>query len=313
MKKLLPVLVFCFLALWARAQLVASGTGGPAPIVARPADTAGPLRLLAGAWTGPLDIPGKTLPIRLTIGETGGRLVATLGGSAAHLSHHTLTLTQRHDTLCFYDPLTEARYECQRSPDGTQLVGLWQQPGFRKVLVLRYEAPKAAVRTTRTTKWASGEVENDHPVGVWHYYTAAANGQRVLTQTYDHRTGQLLFGSSDGNAYEAELSPGHWGRAVLTQSPWFVGGQEALAPFSAAVRYPVAAMKANIEGRVVVSFVVDTLGHVSGHRVVRGLGSGCDEEALRVARTIPDTWKPGRLGTRAVAAVYLFVFTFRLP
>ena len=100
---------------------------------------------------------------------------------------------------------------------------------------------------------------------------------------------------------------------VLTQAPWFIGGHEALAPFAGTVRYPAAALRNKVEGKVTVSFVVDTLGHVAGHRVVQGLGSGCDEEALRVACTIPGTWTPGRLGPRAVAVVYYLSFIFRLP
>jgi protein TonB len=61
-----------------------------------------------------------------------------------------------------------------------------------------------------------------------------------------------------------------------------------------------------------VEFVVDTLGRISNHKVVQSIGNGCDEEALRVARTLPNEWVPGRLGTKAVPVVYELPFTFRL-
>lgn len=269
---------------------------------------------LAGAWTGSLPVPGKMLSIGVAITETAGRLVAVLETPVARLNHHALRVVQHHDTLVFYDPLTEARYECQRSANGQLLIGQWRQPGFREALVLHHETPAVVPgRTTRTTRWDSGTLEGSRRVGIWHYYRYSADGLRLLAQTYDHSAGQLLFARSDGEAYEAELRPGQWVSTVLTQSPWFIGGHDALAPFAGTVRYPAAALRERVEGKVTVSFVVDTLGRVASHRVVRGLGSGCDEEALRVARTIPGTWTPGRLGTRAVAVVYYLSFAFRLP
>lgn len=59
-------------------------------------------------------------------------------------------------------------------------------------------------------------------------------------------------------------------------------------------------------------FAVDTLGRVSDHRILKGLGYGCDEEALRIARIIPDTWTPGRLGNKVVAAWQVIMFAFKL-
>ncbi|MBO0360686.1 energy transducer TonB [Hymenobacter sp. BT186] len=54
------------------------------------------------------------------------------------------------------------------------------------------------------------------------------------------------------------------------------------------------------------------MGRVSDHRILKGLGNGCNEEALRVARTIPDTWTPARLSTKAVAARQTIMFAFKL-
>ncbi len=133
-----------------------------------------------------------------------------------------------------------------------------------------------------------------------------------MTQRYDHTSSKLLFSRPDDKLYRVETSPGTWETTLLSQSPWFVGGHEALAAYVSKLSYPAAAQVRNLQGKVVVSFVVDTLGRLSQHRVLRGLGGGCDEEALRVSRTIPDTWLPGRLGTRAVPAEYELPFTFRL-
>ncbi len=68
---------------------------------------------------------------------------------------------------------------------------------------------------------------------------------------------------------------------VVESTPELIGGLRAL---SSQINYPEIARKAGIEGRVFVSFVVDEQGNVESPEVVRGIGGGCDEEALRVAQ-----------------------------
>lgn len=124
------VLLLCLLALTAQAQPAAGrghGAGLP-PAVSHS---------LIGVWRGQLPIPGKVLPISLTITDASNRLTAVLETPVAQLNGHELLVTQRHDTLRFFDPLTEARYECLPSPDGKLLIGQWQQiGGFNNLLLL---------------------------------------------------------------------------------------------------------------------------------------------------------------------------------
>ena len=274
---------------------------------ARPAAVTAPA--MTGTWTGKLLIPGRTLVVDLTVTESNGHLTGVLNVPLTRLNNRTMTVTQRRDTLRFFDPLSEIRYECAAVSGKETLVGRWQQPGFTAVLAMSRAVP---VRTRQDSKWKGGEIENNRPVGVWDYYQPGPDGRRQLAQTYDHTAGRLVFSRPTGQGYEAEVSPGTWKFTVLTQEPWFVGGNDALAPYLAGVRYPIAAQKASVEGKVTVSFVVDTLGNISGHRVVRGLGAGCDEEALRVARFIPSTWTPARVGKKAVPVVNYISFAFRV-
>lgn len=167
-------------------------------------------------------------------------------------------------------------------------------------------------QSQRTTKWESGTLVKGQKVNVWEYYSYSITGEQVVSQRYDHSTGTLLFCRPGEQLYEAETTPGTWSRTLLSQMPWFIGGHEALSTYTARLSYPAAARARNVEGKVVVGFVIDTLGHMRARRVVRGIGSGCDEEALRVARSVPDTWVPGRLAGQAVAVLYELPFTFRL-
>jgi len=76
--------------------------------------------------------------------------------------------------------------------------------------------------------------------------------------------------------------------------PKFPGGDiELLKFFSENIVYPEIAKRAGVEGKVILSFVVDQKGKVSDIKVLKGIGAGCDEEAIRVLKIMPD-WKPGK-------------------
>jgi len=77
------------------------------------------------------------------------------------------------------------------------------------------------------------------------------------------------------------------------------------------VKYPRSAIKEEVEGQVLVRFIVEPDGSVTGYEVLRSLSPDCDKEALRVLRKMP-RWKPGR-HNGAFAAVYMTVpFLFKL-
>jgi protein TonB len=81
---------------------------------------------------------------------------------------------------------------------------------------------------------------------------------------------------------------------IVESMPQFPGGEEARLTFlNENVRYPTMAREAGIQGRVFVEFVVEKDGTVTNVRVVRGIGGGCDEEAVRVVESMP-RWIPGK-------------------
>ena len=83
-------------------------------------------------------------------------------------------------------------------------------------------------------------------------------------------------------------------------APSFIGGQEALVKYiSGNIHYPDEAKKQGIQGTVFVSFQINEKGKVTNGKVLRGIGSGCDEEALRVIMSMPD-WDPGKNGEKPV-------------
>jgi TonB family protein len=81
--------------------------------------------------------------------------------------------------------------------------------------------------------------------------------------------------------------------AVCDKMPEYPGGMEDLYFYlNTHIHYPGFARENNIEGRVLVKFVVNKSGKVSDAVVLKGINKGCDKEALRVVSGMPD-WKPG--------------------
>lgn len=99
---------------------------------------------------------------------------------------------------------------------------------------------------------------------------------------------------------------------VVEEMPSFPGGEEKLFDYIRKnVKYPRVASENGITGRVYLTFVVDKEGKIRDVRVLRGIGGGCDEEAIRVVKSMPD-WKPGRQNGRSVQVQYNLPINFNL-
>ena len=95
------------------------------------------------------------------------------------------------------------------------------------------------------------------------------------------------------------------------EMPAFPGGAPAFQEFlRQKIRYPEDALRRNLSGKVHISFVVDEQGHILDPKVVRGLGGGLDEEALRLVRIMP-WWTPGRVAGQPVRVAYTLPIVFR--
>ncbi len=99
---------------------------------------------------------------------------------------------------------------------------------------------------------------------------------------------------------------------VVEQQASFPGGTEALAKFlTKNLKYPPEAQRANVQGKVFMSFVVSPDGSISDVNVMKGLGFGCDQEAQRVVKSMPK-WAPGKQSGRAVKSRFTLPITFQL-
>ncbi|QJD78433.1 energy transducer TonB [Spirosoma rhododendri] len=99
---------------------------------------------------------------------------------------------------------------------------------------------------------------------------------------------------------------------VVEQQPEFPGGMKELGSYMQNnLKYPAAAEKANVQGRVFVNFIVTKTGEITDVRVLKDVGFGTGEEAVRVVGKMP-RWEPGRQGTEPVNVRYNLPINFQL-
>jgi len=99
---------------------------------------------------------------------------------------------------------------------------------------------------------------------------------------------------------------------VVESMPSFPGGMYKLMEYlHKNIKYPLLAKELNIQGRVFVTFVIEKDGSVNDVKLLRGIGGGCDEEAIRVVKSMPK-WIPGSQRNIPVRVQYNLPINFRL-
>ena len=99
---------------------------------------------------------------------------------------------------------------------------------------------------------------------------------------------------------------------IVEKMPTFPGGEAELFKWLGKnIQYPTMAQDAGIQGVVFVTFVVEKDGSVTGVRVLRGIGGGCDEEAIRRVKQMP-RWEPGEQRGKPVKVQYNLPVRFTL-
>ena len=178
--------------------------------------------------------------------------------------------------------------------------------------------------SSETLKWGDGS--NRHPeVGEkfrlldesGDFYKIDFNGNNVwVSKQYTHielrkqkgENNQLEIGSgqSENDDKADEIFQ------VVEEMPVFPGGETKLLEYiSNNIQYPQVARETGIQGRVFIGFVVEPDGSISNVKLLRGIGGGCDEEAIRVVKSMPK-WKPGKQRGKVVRVSYQIPISFKL-
>ena len=183
----------------------------------------------------------------------------------------------------------------------------WMSGQIRKELRYKIEN-KDAVYVGRHTEW--------HPNGALKSEVNYVNGKKEGEEkTYDESNklieraifakGKYIKGL-DANGEELIFT-------VIEQMPQFTGGEDALRQFiTDNLHYPSVNLNSDIQGSVYVRFAVGSDGKISKASAIKGLGSGFDEEAIRVVLSMPP-WIPGAQGGRPTPVWFILPIRFVLP
>jgi protein TonB len=134
-----------------------------------------------------------------------------------------------------------------------------------------------------------------------------------ITKDGDDKNGKEIITDNPGPVTEVDKNipkdvPFQW----VEEMPRYKGGDEELYRFFGAnMKYPEIAIRAGVAGKVLLSFIVEKDGSISSIDVTKGIGGGCDEEAVRVLRLL-DKWSPGRQNGNAVRVRISMPVVFRL-
>jgi len=164
----------------------------------------------------------------------------------------------------------------------------------------------------KNTLQSKGEHRNGEKIGLWEFY----NGKKELVQKYDYDKMELIYfmvNKEENKEHEVKSNTGIE-KILLDRPPFYVGGELQLmkAIGNSSITYPPQARDSEISGMVWISCYINENGKATDFKVHKGIGGGCDEEALRAAKEIPNQWIPGQLNGETVVAKYLFPVSFTL-
>ena len=168
------------------------------------------------------------------------------------------------------------------------------------VEITKQEQPKPQVQAPKPQVTQIQVVEDD--VEVEDIELNAEVDQNEIIEEYVYEAPEI----EEEEIVEAEIFK------VVEEMPEFPGGAGKLLEYIGKnIKYPMMARESDIQGKVFVQFVVEPDGNISHVQVLRGIGGGCDEEAVRVVESIPK-WKPGKQRGAPVRVQYMVPIVFKL-
>jgi TonB family protein len=180
---------------------------------------------------------------------------------------------------------------------------------------LGYGCDEEAIRVLSSTKWIPGK-QDGKPVRS--RFTIPINFQLNNPPANSEKKDLSIANGKDNLNKISEISvtaPNPNSSKVvdeIDQPAEFIGGMEEFGKYlQGRIKYPAAAQRANISGKVYVEFTVDKDGYSNDFKTVKGVGYGCDEEAIRVLQSVP-RWNPARSKNKTVPSTLVIPISFQL-
>ena len=150
---------------------------------------------------------------------------------------------------------------------------------------------------------AEGRYKDGKKYGEWAYY----DNIKTLINTYNYTTNQLNYHRARQQDTAFRYRAIRQKDTIITKldrAPIYLDGDAVMQRYFAYhVKWPVEAVKKELVGTVVIGFIVDSDGRTHNYGVLQSIGYGCDEEAMRLIKQLPDTWLPGKLNGQNVTVM----------
>jgi len=147
---------------------------------------------------------------------------------------------------------------------------------------------------------------------VWEF----SNSTGEVIQRFDFTNKTLIYNKindSDKNKLYKIINDTSSQYVTLDRPPVFVGGADYfMQEIAINIQYPPDAFTNRITGRVSVSFVIDKNGETGSFKVLKPIGHGLDEEAIRVLKSLPNNWLPGIYNGQPVNVEMIYPINFKL-
>ncbi len=156
-------------------------------------------------------------------------------------------------------------------------------------------------------KLSEGNYHKNKKVNVWEFY----NLKGELEQKYDFTKNEIVFFKKEEKEYKVIIGTDTI-KTKLERQPLYIGGDRNLnETISDNINYPPYAIANAVQGKVFISFTISKEGKSFHHKLTKGIGYDCNQEALRVAKLIPNNWIPARLNGEDVNVEYILPVSFK--
>ncbi|MBI1770489.1 MAG: TonB family protein [Bacteroidetes bacterium] len=164
------------------------------------------------------------------------------------------------------------------------------------------------IHTLVQTDFEKGYVKDGKKISVWQYFNSKKEPELVI----NHTTGRVMFISKDTANYVI-FKNGEWVNSKLDIHPIPIAGTHNFYRLiTDTLKYPLKDFKNGLEGKVVITFDVDTSGFTTNYTIIKSIGGSCDSAVLAAFKAIDPMWIPARIGRDKYQAKFAMGYEFRL-
>lgn len=159
------------------------------------------------------------------------------------------------------------------------------------------------------TDFERGYVKDGKKISVWQYFLDSEKQPELVI---NHSNGKVIFISKDTSDYIVFKNE-QWVKSKLDIRPVPVAGTNNFyQSIVDTLKYPSKDFEEGLEGRVVITFEVDTTGATKNYQIIKSLGGSCDSAVIKAFKAVDPKWISARIGSKRFQTKFAMAYEFRL-